>query len=332
MWRTGETPRTGHPPLTSRQPATPISDPSLVTLQSFVPRPSFFVNYNSPVTEKGYANPHLLVDPAALHAQLSAPAAGPLVVDTRSADQYAGGHIPGAVHLDLWGFSLIDTDPAPLRAFLWMIQHVIASRGIWPGRPVVVYDERSGVRAARVFWFLEYFGHPAIRMLDGGFGAWLREGLPVETAGRAAEPAAWTPEARPGVLATWRDVHERLASPDAVLLDTRSDDEYYGRIARAHRAGAVPGAVHVEWTRNLGPDGAFKPAAELRAMYEGAGAGPDREVVAYCQGGYRAAHAYLALRLLGYPRVRNYLGSWKEWGDRAELPIERPSPPLTSGP
>jgi thiosulfate/3-mercaptopyruvate sulfurtransferase len=93
------------------------------------------------------------------------------------------------------------------------------------------------------------------------------------------------------------------------------------------RGGAIPGAVHLEWTRNLGPDGAFRPAAELRAIYEKAGITADREVVPHCQGGYRAAHAYLALRLLGYPRLRNYLASWREWGDRLDLPIEHPDTP-----
>ncbi len=105
---------------------------------------------------------------------------------------------------------------------------------------------------------------------------------------------------------------------------TIRDGEHNGTTVRAKRGGAIPGAVHVEWSRNLGPDGAFKPAGELRAMYEAAGVTPDKEIVTYCQGGYRAAHGYLALRLLGYPRVRNYTGSWKEWGDREDLPIEKP--------
>ncbi len=125
-------------------------------------------------------------------------------------------------------------------------------------------------------------------------------------------------------LATWRDVLDRLGHSEAVIVDTRSDGEYCGTTVRAKRGGAIPGAVHIEWTRNLGPDGRFKPAGELRDMYVSAGVTSDREVITYCHGGYRAAHTYLALRLLGYPRVRNYLGSWKEWGDREDLPIETP--------
>ena len=111
-----------------------------------------------------------------------------------------------------------------------------------------------------------------------------------------------------------------------MVLLVEPDGEYCGTTVRARRGGAVPNAVHIEWTRNLTPEGEFKPAADLRQMYEAAGVTPDREVIAYCQEGYRAAHAYLALRLLGY-RVRNYVGSWKEWGDREELPIVTPQAP-----
>ena len=106
--------------------------------------------------------------------------------------------------------------------------------------------------------------------------------------------------------------------------DTRSDGEYCGTTVRAKRGGAVPGAVHVEWTNNLDSHGEFKSASELVALYEAAGVTAEKEVVSYCQGGYRAAHSYLALRLIGYPRIRNYIGSWKEWGDREDLPVEIP--------
>lgn len=272
---------------------------------------------------KGYRHPELLTTPQTLAAALER-GERPTILDLRPADQYASGHLPGAVHLDLWGLSLTDTDPAPLKSFLWIVEHLLAERGVSMDRPVVVYDEISGTRAARAFWFLEFFGHPDAKVLDGGVTAWTAVGLPLSLEHTAATPTTWTGRRRTDLLATWQDVHDRLGKADTAILDTRTDGEYCGTVVRAARGGAVPGAVHLEWTNNLGPDGAFKPAAELLAMYAGAGVTPDREVVTYCQGGYRAAHSYLTLRLLGYPRVRNYLGSWREWGDRTELPIEVP--------
>lgn len=270
---------------------------------------------------KGYANAQLLTTAKELSAAIESDAP-PLVLDLRPAEDFATGHVPGAAHIDLWGVSLIDTDPAPLKAFMWMIDHVLNLRGVDASTPVVVYDEQSGMRAARAFWFLEYFGHPHVQMLDGGFGAWTTAGMPVSREARPPAKSAWSGTPQESRIATWRDVKERLGRSDVAIVDTRSDAEYDGTLARAKRGGAIPGAVHLEWKRNLGPDGAFKPAAELRAMYESAGVTPDKEIVTYCQGGYRAAHAYVALRLLGYPRVRNYTGSWKEWGDREELPTE----------
>ncbi|HVJ27833.1 MAG TPA: sulfurtransferase [Vicinamibacterales bacterium] len=277
---------------------------------------------------KGYANAQLLITPLELSSLLGQGGTkSPLVLDLRPPEAYTAGHIPGAIHLDLWGVSLIDTDPAPLKAFMWMIEHVLAAHGVNSNTPVVVYDDRSGMRAARAFWFLEYFGHPNVRLLDGGFTAWTAGGFDVTRDAGPPPPQStpeWTGQRNEHTLATWREVRNALGRPDAVILDTRSEGEYCGTAVRARRGGAIPGAVHIEWTRNLSPEGDFKPAGELKTMYEDAGVTPDREVLTYCQGGYRAAHSYLALRLLGYPRVRTYVGSWKEWGDRDELPVEIP--------
>jgi thiosulfate/3-mercaptopyruvate sulfurtransferase len=265
----------------------------------------------------------LLVTPDELSRELSS-ARKPLLIDLRPAENFCENHLPGAVHLDLFGISSIDTDAAPLKAFFWIVEHLLASRGVSNDVPVVVYDEVSGIRAARAFWFLEFFGHPDARVLDGGYQAWTSRGLPVSRSAEKPRGTEWTGTPNDAVLAGWRDVRQRLGNTDSIMLDTRSDAEYYGTSVRAARGGAIPGAVHLEWTNNLGPDGAFKPADELKQMYARAGITPDREVVTYCQGGYRAAHSYLALRLIGFPRVRNYIGSWKEWGDRTDLPIEHP--------
>src|SRR5512134_3777776 len=136
---------------------------------------------------KSFANPHLLVSPEDLAGMLEgAGAKRPLLLDLRPPEAYVAGHIPGAIHRDLWGLSLIDTQPAPLAAFMWMIEHVLQIHGVDEAAPVVVYDDQSGIRAARAFWFLEYFGHPSVRVLDGGFGAWTAAGLPV--ASDAAPP------------------------------------------------------------------------------------------------------------------------------------------------
>ena len=264
-----------------------------------------------------------LVTPEDLSRELAS-SRPPLLIDQRPTESYCAGHLPGAVHLDLFGISSIDTDPGPLRAFFWIIEHLLASRGVSDDAAVVVYDDTSGIRAARAFWFLEFFGHANTRVLDGGFNAWARQRLPVTQQAQPPNPSGWSGARVKDVLADWRDVSGRLNRTDAIIVDTRSDGEYRGTVVRSARGGAIPGAVHLEWTNNLSPDGTFKSPVELKQMYEAAGVTPDREIITYCQGGYRAAHSYLALRLAGYSRVRNYVGSWKEWGDRVDLPIEHP--------
>src|SRR5918993_510361 len=168
---------------------------------------------------KGYANPQLLI----AAEELSRAVAGeggvrPLLVDLRTPDAYAAGHIPGALHLDLFGVSLIDTDPAPLKAFMWMIEHLFATRGVDASTPVVVYDDQSGIRAARAFWFLEYFGHPSVRVLDGGFGAWTHGGFPITRDAAPAGGSEWHGARQKPAIATWREVEAAIGQAGSVIL------------------------------------------------------------------------------------------------------------------
>lgn len=265
----------------------------------------------------------LLATPQDLAAAIDSPAS-PIVLDLRPAHEFARGAIRGALHLDLWGISLINTSPEPLAAFMWMIGHLFAERGVSPDRPVVVYESDSGMRAARAFWFLEYLGHPDVRVLDGGLSAWTTAGLPTSTAFEAPRRGTWhgTPDA--SKIARWDEVLAWIGRSAVAIVDTRNRDEHLGREVRARRGGAIPGAVHVEWKQNLDATGRFKTRDALEHLYAPLGVTADKTVVTYCQGGYRAAHTYLALRILGYPDVRNYTGSWKEWGDRDDLPVVTP--------
>jgi thiosulfate/3-mercaptopyruvate sulfurtransferase len=272
-----------------------------------------------------YTNPNLLWSVEELNSRLADPKL--VLVDMRQPEVYANGHIPGARSFDIFGISLIDTRPEPLEAFLWIIEHLIQAKGVNSDSTVVAYDDIAGMRSARLFWFLEFFGHDDVHVLNGGFNAWQAAGMPITQEATVPKAGNFKMKQRRELLATAEEVNGKLNHPGAVIVDTRSDAEYTGQLVRAKRGGAIPGAVHLEWTNNLDSRGFFKSAEELTSMYAGRNITPDKEIIPHCQGAYRSAHTYLALRLIGYPSVKNYLGSWGEWGNREDLPIEHPTKP-----
>jgi thiosulfate/3-mercaptopyruvate sulfurtransferase len=188
---------------------------------------------------------------------------------------------------------------------------------------VIAYDDAGSQLAARLFFVLEYYGHTRIRVLNGGLAKWRREGRPLTTEVSRVGPRRFVPRARRDVLATAEEVKAGLGKSEVCLIDARSPEEYAGKDVRARRGGRIPGAENVDWRATLNPDETFKSADALRAIFEAAGVRPDRQIITYCQSGTRSAHDYLALRLLGYARIKNYDGSWNEWGNDPNLPVQK---------
>ena len=256
------------------------------------------------------------------------------LLDLRPAEDFSLGHVEGSRHLDLYGVSLNDSSEAPLNAFLAIFRTLFGSRGVSQDKPVVVYDHETGERAARALWLLAVLGHPDVRILDGGTRAWTAAGetlVRLKQAPPPADPRQAPPTAPPykgapnlELLATRFDVHRAIGDAQAIIVDVRRESEYRGTERRARRAGTVPGAVHIFWREHLDERGALRPADEIRALYASKGVTPDKTVIPLCQGGYRSANTYLALKSLGYPRVRNYVSSWGEWGNRDDSQIVVP--------
>ena len=258
------------------------------------------------------------------------------LIDLRPAEDFSLGHIEGSKHLDIYGVSLNDTSDAPLNAFLSIFETLFGTRGVSQDKPVVIYDHETGERAARAVWLLAVLGHPNVRILDGGTHAWIASGkrlvrlsdapVPVDPAKAPPTPPPYKGTVNRELLATRFDVHQAIDDKETLVVDVRRESEYRGTEKRARRAGTIPGAVHVFWRDHLDDKGTFRPPSEIRDLYVSKGVTPDKSIIAVCQGGYRSANTLLALKSLGYPRVRNYVGSWAEWGNREDSRITIPGP------
>jgi thiosulfate/3-mercaptopyruvate sulfurtransferase len=284
------------------------------------------------IAAKGYAHPESLVTTAWLADHLDDPTIR-IVESDEDVLLYDTGHIPGALKID-WHADLND---ALMRDYIssHQFQSLLRAKGIEQSTTVVFYGDKNNWWAAYAFWVFQLFGFDNARLLDGGRMKWESEGRPMSTAvPKAPGLSSYTAPARSDerVRAFKADVEQHVKSAGR-LVDVRSPDEYSGKKLHmpeypqegAMRGGHIPGAKSVPWARAANRDGTFKPASELRAIYEQEqGLSATDDVIAYCRIGERSSHTWFVLRyLLGYETVRNYDGSWTEWGNAVRAPIER---------
>ena len=241
-----------------------------------------------------------------------------LILDARSYKDYSKAHIPGAVSLDLFSFHWADTSEKGLISFGEHMRKILSYAGVDENKKIIFYDNTSGMLAARGVWMCLYFSHPDVQMLDGGLSKWNEENLSTVSESTTYTPSNLTTQIDPSIIIGFEELNENIGK--VTIIDARSPDEFDGTTPRAARGGHIPTAKNIDWKNNLDGSGKLKPDEELESLYQ---MDTDAPIVTYCQGAYRAANSYLSMKKLGFKNVKVYLGSWGEWGNNLDLPIEK---------
>jgi thiosulfate/3-mercaptopyruvate sulfurtransferase len=279
------------------------------------------MNSSSKTTSANQLLGTFLVEPATLLDTLAD--LDGLVIDTRSPEAYAAGHIPGAISVSTYDYFVPNTKPEGMHAFANQAALLYGAAGITLDTPLIVYDDDTGVRVARECWLLEYLGHRHVQLLHGGLNAWQRCGGPISTTASLSTPQHFEIQHSSAGFISADSLVAEFNQPKRVVIDVRDELEHNGldHTACCERRGHVPGAVWIHWSEFL-ERGRFKSGDAIRALLHSRGIEDDDELAPYCHRGARSANTYWALRLAGYPQVRNYIGSWHEWSARSELPLE----------
>ena len=271
-----------------------------------------------------YQQLNLVLNVAEVNRLLDKDRSNLLIIDARPFSEYSKGHIPGAVNIELMQFHWIDTSKTGILEFNRQMKILLSNIGIKKDKFVLFYDDISGPSAARGVWLLLYFSHNKVAMLDGGFDRWKKEGYDIETKSNALAHANFQNRPNRKILADFKQIKSAIKnnkkSSAVIIVDSRSKSEYDGSSVRAASAGHIPSAFNIDWNYNI-ENNVFKDPAQLEKLY--CHIPKDAEVITYCQGGYRAANSFVALKMIGYKNVKMYLGSWGEWGNRLDLPAEK---------
>lgn len=246
-----------------------------------------------------------------------------LVIDARTLEAYQAGHIPGAVFLSTYGCFIPDSSDAGMQRFAQDVAQRYASIGVTHEKQIVVYEDVTGMRAARELWILEWLGHKDVRMLHGGLKAWQLAGGALDQHMEKPTPSVFEPIIDASLVITAKEIHDALGNGPQKLIDVRDSTEYRGldNTECCDRRGHIPGALSIEWTEFL-EDGRYKSVESIRQRLASRGISDQDELIPYCHRGARSANAYFAFRCAGYPRIRNFIGSMHEWSANHDLPIE----------